>query len=129
MKPKVKNWINQLENGNIKTNTTKILYAICKHTYRGKGYTNVDELRTELNLPHQTLTAILSMVQDEGMIVMFGEVEINKSKYQKISYAKPSERESLIYNRRIDKFNQWLKRGVEGEYKDLFINFLKSIQS
>jgi hypothetical protein len=60
---------------------------------------------------------------------MFGEVEINKSKYQKIRYAKPSEREALIYNRRIEKFNQWLKRGTEGEYKDLFIKFLKSIQS
>jgi predicted transcriptional regulator len=129
MKPKVKNWIKQLENGNIKTNTTKILYAICKHTYRGKGYTNVNQLRTELNLPHQTLTAILSMVQDEGMIDMFGEIEINKNKYQKIRYAKPGEREALVYNRRIEKFNQWLKRGTEGEYKDLFIKFLKSIQS
>ena len=111
MKPKVQNWITQLQNGVIKTKTTRILKTIHSHTNK-KGFTTIHELREELNFPHQTLTAILSMVQDEGMIDMFGEYKIGDTIFQKIRYARPSERQHLIYLREKDKFIQWCKRGL-----------------
>tara|TARA_R110002124_G_scaffold212856_9_gene378998 strand:- start:5282 stop:5671 length:390 start_codon:yes stop_codon:yes gene_type:complete len=112
MKPKVRNWINQLENGVIKSKTTTILYAIHSHT-KNKGFTTVYELRNELPFPHQTLTAILSMVQDEGLIAMYGEEKINDSLFQKIRYARPEERTQLIYLREHEKFTQWVVRGLK----------------
>ena len=111
MKPKVKNWITQLQSGVIKTKTTIILKAIHSHTNKS-GYTTIHELREELDYPHQTLTAILSMVQDEGMIEMFDQVLIDETFFQKIRYALPNEREGLIEKRELEKFVQWCKRGL-----------------
>jgi predicted transcriptional regulator len=123
MKPKVKNWLNQLNNGIIQSNTTKIIYQIHYHTFKVKGYTNVDELRTELNIPHQTLTAILSSIQDEGLVKSWGEVKIGETCFQKLSYARPEEREDLVKARRKEKLTQWIKRGKE-EFNDLLPNAL-----
>ena len=78
MKPKVKNWIEQLRSGNIKTNTTKLLLAIHTHTYKGRGYTHIHELRKELQMSHQSLTAILSNVMDEGMVERSEERRVGK---------------------------------------------------
>jgi hypothetical protein len=124
MKPKVKNWLKQLNNGVIKSKTTLLIYKIHWHTHKGKGYTNVDELRTELKMPHQTLTAILSTIQDEGLVKSYGEVVNGGTAYQKLSYAQPHEREELIKQRRIEKFQQWVKRGKE-EFRDLMPYNLK----
>ena len=119
MKPKVKNWLKQLNNGVIKSKTTRIIFEIHLHTFKGKGYTTIDELRNELKMAHQTLTAIVSNIQDEGLIVTFGEVENETgSVFQKIRYARTEEREELVRQRRIEKLSQWIKRGRE-EFNDL----------
>lgn len=119
MKPKVQNWLKQLNNGVIKSKTTRIIYEIHKHTFKGKGYTTIDELRKDLNMPHQTLTAIVSNIQDEGLIAMYGEVENEAGNvFQHIRYARPEEREDLVRARRIEKLSQWIKRGRE-EFNDL----------
>lgn len=119
MKPKVKTWLKQLNQGVIKSKTTRIIYEINKHSYNGKGYTTIDELRTDLKMAHQTLTAIVSSIQDEGLIVTFGEVTNEQgSVFQKIRYARPEERDDLVRARRIEKLAQWIKRGKE-EFNDL----------
>jgi len=118
MKPKVKNWLDQLNKGIIKTNTTKIIYEIHKHTFRGKGYITIDELRRDLNMAHQTLTAIVSSIQDEGIIKSIGEIDINDRPFSKLAYAEKSERNHLILKRRKEKLSQWIKRGKE-EWLDL----------
>lgn len=118
MKPKVKNWLNQLNNGTIESKTTRIIYQIHFHSYKGKGYTSVDELRKELNMPHQTLTAILSVIQDEGLVKSWGEVVVDETSYQKLTYSYPEEREGLVKMRRKEKLSQWIKRGRE-EFSDL----------
>lgn len=119
MKPKVKNWLKQLNNGVIKSKTTRIIFEIHKATYKGKGFTTIDELRKDLNMAHQTLTAIVSNIQDEGLIVTFGEIENETgSVFQKIRYARAEERDELVRQRRIEKLSQWIKRGRE-EFSDL----------
>lgn len=119
MKPKVQNWLKQLNNGVIKSKTTRIIFEIHKATYKGKGFTTIDELRKDLNMAHQTLTAIVSNIQDEGLIVTFGEIENETgSVFQKIRYARAEERDELVRQRRIEKLSQWIKRGRE-EFSDL----------
>ena len=119
MKPKVKTWLNQLNAGVIKSKTTQIISEIHKHSYKGKGYTTIDELRTELKMAHQTLTAIVSSIQDEGLIVTYGEVTNEQgSAFQCIRYARPEERDNLVRARRVEKLAQWIKRGKE-EFNDL----------
>jgi len=119
MKVKVKNWLKQLNNGEIKSKTTRIIYEIHKHTFKGKGFTTIDELRKDLSMAHQTLTAIVSNIQDEGLIATYGEIQ-NESGgiFQHIRYAGHEEREYLIRERRIEKLSQWIKRGRE-EFNDL----------
>lgn len=119
MKAKTKNWLNQLNAGVIKSKTTQIIFEIHKHSFKGKGYTSIDELRTDLKMAHQTLTAIVSSIQDEGLIVTYGEITNEQgSIFQKIRYARPEERDDLVYARRIEKLAQWIKRGKE-EFNDL----------
>jgi DNA-binding MarR family transcriptional regulator len=119
MKVKVKNWLEQLNNGEIKSKTTRIIYEIHKHTFKGKSFTTIDELRKDLNMAHQTLTAIVSNIQDEGLIVTFGEIENETgSVFQKIRYARTEERDELVRQRRREKLSQWIKRGRE-EFNDL----------
>ena len=119
MKVKVKNWLKQLNNGEIKSKTTRIIYEIHKHTFKGKGFTTIDELRKDLSMAHQTLTAIVSNIQDEGLIATYGEIQ-NESGgiFQQIRYARHEEREDLIQERRREKLSQWIKRGRE-EFNDL----------
>jgi DNA-binding MarR family transcriptional regulator len=119
MKPKVKTWLKQLNQGVIKSKTTQIIFEIHKHSYKGKGYTTIEELRTDLKMAHQTLTAIVSSIQDEGLIVTYGEVTNEQgSAFQKIRYARAEERDNLVRARRIEKLAQWIKRGKE-EFNDL----------
>jgi DNA-binding MarR family transcriptional regulator len=119
MKPKVKTWLNQLNAGLIKSNTTQVIYEIHKHSFKGKGYTTIDELRTDLKMAHQTLTSVISNIQDEGLIETYGEVTNEQgSAFQKIRYARPEERDNLVRARRVEKLAQWIKRGKE-EFNDL----------
>ena len=117
MKPKVKNWIEQLRSGNIKTNTTKLLLAIHTHTYRGRGYTHINELRKTLEISHQSLTAILSNVMDEGMVEDYGEIKVDDTFYSKLRYTRPEDRDMRVELRREKKYQDWLKRGIE-EFND-----------
>jgi len=115
MKPKVLNWIKQLQNGEIDKKIILILNEIHRHTNSktGKGFTNISELRTDLQMAHQSLTAILSQVQDEGMIDMYGEIDVDGTLYQKIRYAREHEREGLILKRKKEKYIKWLRVGID----------------
>ena len=118
MKPKVKNWLDQLNKGIVNTNITKIIWQTHYHTRKGKGYTTIDELRRELNLPHQTLTANLSAIEDEGILKADGEVVVNGTHYSKYKFSEKHERSALVDKRRKEKLSQWVKRGKE-EWIDL----------
>ena len=50
MKPKVQTWLKQLNEGVIKSKTTRIIFEIHKNTYKGKGFTTIEELRKDLNM-------------------------------------------------------------------------------
>ena len=81
MKPKVKTWFNQIESGMITSNTTKILNYIMNHN----GCTILN-MRRDLLCSHQTMTAIISILMDEGLVKAIGEIEVDGSHYSKFCY-------------------------------------------
>lgn len=130
MKAKVKTWIRNVENGMIKSTTDRVLFNIYRATKQRTEFTDLfnsvdsgsvstDELRVLLDLKHQTLTAILSQLQDEGVIKVVGEHERGDSVYSKWAYVNENyEREALAEERRREKFTQWMDRGLN-EFWDL----------
>lgn len=130
MKAKVKTWIRNVENGMIKSNTDRVLFNIYRATKQRTEFTDLfnsvdsgsvstDELRVLLDLKHQTLTAILSQLQDEGVIKVVGEHERGDSVYSKWAFVNENyEREALAEERRREKFTQWMDRGLN-EFWDL----------
>jgi len=104
MKPKVKTWLNQIESGMISTNTTRILNYIMHHS----GHT-IWDMRSNLNISHQTLTAIISNLMDEGLVKSSGEVEVDSSHYSKLFFVQNEvERKHQIDSRRSEKFSRLL---------------------
>lgn len=104
MKPKVKTWLKQIESGMIATNTTKILHFIMRH-----DGCNIYQMRENLNISHQTLTAIISVLMDEGLVRASGEIEIDGSHYSKLFYLFDRlKQEEQIEQRRIEKFERML---------------------
>jgi DNA-binding transcriptional ArsR family regulator len=121
MKAKVRTWVNNVENGYISNRTEYILSEIYKKTVAiktdlfaaGSGRVSTDELRESLKIPHQTLTAVLSQLQDEGLIYVAGEKEKGSECYSYWSYTfGNTKRLRLIDERKKEKFNAWIKRGL-----------------
>jgi DNA-binding transcriptional ArsR family regulator len=88
------------------------------------------ELRNNLELSHQTLTAILSVLQDEGLIKVVGEWSLNNSVFSLWQYVYSNyERAELKEARMYEKYEAWIKRGREDFSElmptDLFISINK----
>lgn len=126
LKPKVQTWINNVNNGRINSKTEKILSFIYQRTIydgvaqdlfnRQLGKISTDDLREKLGYTHQTLTAILSNLQDEGVIKVVGEKYVGSEVYSYWMYETNSTQ--ILINkeeREREKFVAWLKRADEFE--------------
>jgi DNA-binding transcriptional ArsR family regulator len=112
MKPKVKTWLNQIESGMISSNTTRILHYIMMHD----GCT-ILHMREDLLCSHQTLTAIISALMDEGLVKSIGEIEVDGSHYSRMKYVSDSvDRIMQMNKRREEKFHRFILS--MGEYLD-----------
>lgn len=117
MKPHVQNWLRQLDNGILKVKTVIVLDYIKRN-----NITDVYELRYALNMPHQTLTGLLSNIMDEGLVKVIGEREVNGMKYSKLCFVDDAdERERVIEARKKIMYHQWLKQG-----KTRYLNLMSS---
>lgn len=126
MKAKVKTWLRNIENGNIANNTEKILHTIKEYTPHNDRYDqnnfkqgiNTDALRNMTGIPHQSLTAILSVLHDEGLIKPIGEVEKDQSWYSIWAFIHDLEYRKRVQRlREQEKYVKWLKKA--DEYMDL----------
>ena len=125
MKAKTKTWIAQVESGNLKTNMAIVLDHIMKRNNNGLD-SDIYNMRNQLKLPHQTLTGTMSLLADEGLIVEIGQMQIEGSTYTRWAYVTDETKRKIIsHNRLVDKFNQWVKRGVE-EYAYLMSDNVKN---
>ena len=104
MKPKVKTWLNQIESGMISSNTTRILHYIMMND----GIT-ILHMREDLLCSHQTLTAIISNLMDEGLVKSIGEIEVDGSHYTKLCYiSNDVDRINQIDKRKEEKFHRFI---------------------
>ena len=119
MKAKVKTWIENVENGNFKSYSERVLNEIKKNTPEMNG-TYIDfikkgistyQLRDKLNISHQTLTSRLSELNDEGLIKVVGQIVIDEINYSICAYVRDLNEQTLIStSRRLEKYMQWLKK-------------------
>ena len=106
MEPKIKNLLNQIATGQIKTNEAKILNFIIEN----KG-AHINGMRFGLNMQHQTLTARLSVLEDFGILYKSGT--INNGNHSVWSY-EPDEKKQAenSMKRQRQLFNIWRKQGI-----------------
>jgi len=119
MKASVKNWLTNLENGNITNFSEKVLKEVKDNT-RLYNYEPSDSekkgistyaLRESTGMSHQTLTSRLSQLNDEGLIRVIGQVEINEKHYSVYEFIFDDYfRKVTITLRKKEKFAQWLKK-------------------
>jgi transcription initiation factor IIE alpha subunit len=137
LKPKVQTWINNVKNGRINSKTEKILSFIYQRTMyfgtaqdlfnRHPGMIATDDLRERLGYTHQTLTAILSNLQDEGVIKVVGEKAKGSEVYSYWTFEMdPEQIELNKENREREKFFAWCKRSVEFQ-KFLSVDLVEEI--
>jgi predicted transcriptional regulator len=111
-------FIEQLESGAIKTKTARVLSHIRSWRYSEQLLTTED-LRNHLHYSHQTLTAILSNLLDLGMIKITGTVRTPGGTFSSYEYVINKEEQiKLERERKAEKYEQWLKRGLE-DFNDL----------
>ena len=102
--PRIETWIRNLENGNITNKTMVVLSYIKKHPN-----TDIREICTVCDLPHQTVTACLSNIMDEGVVKVVGEREHGKSLFSTLLFVNDQqERYRLKHARIIAKMEKWV---------------------
>ena len=120
MKAKVKTWLFNLQSGNLKTKNEKILNAIWKYTDE-RGGISTKRLRDISGYPHQTLTSVLSLLHDEGIIKVVGQVKDTKTEsfYSVYQFAEPKERNEISIMSKREKFNKTIERLMSAEFDEL----------
>lgn len=113
-KAKIKTYLIALHNGDIRNNQLEALDFI----HRNPG-TTIHEMRKELAIAHQSLTPVVSMLMDVGIIKEVGQEKIKDSHYSKFAFVhEAEEQDRLAAERKKDKFTQWMAMGRK-EFGDL----------
>lgn len=109
MNAKISNYLNALQNGLINTTSLKIL----KYT-KANEVTTLHHLRKNLNHSHQTITASLSYLMDDGLIYEVGTTTVNMKQYSLLKFTDDLETIKINQNRRLNvKKLRWLNRVEE----------------
>lgn len=125
----IKSLLEQIESGQLRTDRAIILNYIKKNTEKKKPTTVLD-LRNRLMIPHQTMTARLTGLEDLGVIYKDGEIKVRDTNYC-CFYFEPCtlKRFENIKKIRTEKFEKWIKKA--NEFEDLIgrnkMNLLKKL--
>jgi len=111
LKPKIQTWLRQIELGNLKSNHAKVL----NYLKNKQSFSNIHQMRIDLNMAHQSLTATISILMDHGLVKSIGDgVSIKGNIYSELSFViEDWERELLQHMRKKEKFKQWLAKGID----------------
>lgn len=105
MKPKIQALLDQIRSGKMQTHKAWILNYIM----RNPGATKV-QIGKELRIPHQTVTARLSDLEDMGLIEAKGEYQ----PYSKFYYIEDPQGQKLHRAKRAaEKLEAWAKKGMD----------------
>lgn len=111
MKASKQTWLANIANGKIKSNTEVVLATIIDQT--DTGGVDLLKLRVLTGIQHQTLTACLSKLHDEGLIKIIDVVEFMDNYYSVYVFvADPVEQKQLAHDREKEKILNWLKQGI-----------------
>lgn len=110
---KTQNFIRQMETGKISENAKRILRFVFDHPG-----TTIFMMRNQMNIAHQSLTASISQIMDDGRIYIDGTEEHDGNKYSKL-FVETDERQIAKNQnaRRMDRFTKWLNQ--MDEFSDL----------
>ena len=80
---KITAWIQQIESGQTLANEAKIIKFM-----RGRQTSDIEEMKSLLNIKHQTLTSRVSNLEDLGILTKVGKCKMDKfSEYQYVGDA------------------------------------------
>lgn len=114
LKAKVKNWLRLIESGDLKNNTVKVLSFVMQNPH-----TDIDSIRKELKMPHQTATSRISELMDAGLVKEQGQRVKAGLNYSVLVFISDEREQQLIsYTRAKEKYIQWMKQGLasHGEF-------------
>lgn len=105
----VKNWLRLMGTGELENKSVRILDYIKAHPG-----TDIDTMRVQLDMPHQTITALISNLMDAGLIKFIGERrKSNDNVYSILFFVELQfERDQLKQKRLKEKFNLWIDKGL-----------------
>lgn len=110
---KTQNFIRLMESGKISGNQREIMNFVFDHPG-----TTIFEMRNRLKMPHQSLTASISQIMDDGRIFISGIQEHDGNKYSKLFIETDETKISKNSNaRRMERFQKWLNQ--MDEFSDL----------
>ena len=111
----VHNWVMLMNEGRLQNNTIKVLHYIKKNPS-----TDIERMREELKLPHQTLSSRVSELMDEGLVEIIGDRN-NKDgvNYSLIKFVEETSRQIEVKQQRLRfKYVAWVAKGIR-EFKDV----------
>ena len=130
LSPKAKAFMQQVETGDLKKNKHKVMYHLTGKIQSGGS--TISEMRQSLYMAHQTLTATLSMLEDDGQVYKNGVVHVmDPVTKRKISYSiyhaewDPELQKNHAEKRLLEKFEQWKKQGLD-KFQDIMNHDLRS---
>lgn len=101
-----------IESGALNTKTLRVLNHI--KIWGDSNQCDTDALRNSLNMPHQTITGILSNLLDIGIIKIVGENKVNNIPYSIYHYVSDTHEQKQLENtRRITKYAYYVKQGLK----------------
>lgn len=105
----VKNWLRLMGTGELENKSVRILDYIKAHPG-----TDIDTMRVQLDMPHQTITALISNLMDVGLVKFQGERrKTNDNLYSILFFVESQfERDHLKQKRLKEKFNLWIDKGL-----------------
>lgn len=105
----VKNWLRLMGTGELENKAVRILDYIKAHPG-----TDIDTMRVQLDMPHQTITALISNLMDAGLVKFQGERrKTNDNLYSILFFVESQfERDHLKQKRLKEKFNLWIDKGL-----------------
>ncbi len=109
----VANWLRLMNTGELKNKTVRVLDYI----YANPN-TDINQMREALKISHQSLTAVVSNIMDEGLVKFAGERVYGETTYSTLIFVQGSFSQAQEKARRTkEKFTLWLKQGEH--FKDL----------
>ena len=116
-------YMKNLKMGIIKTKTMEVLNFI-----KDNPNCNTDNIRSGLNMAHQTATAIISNLLDIALIKIVGDTKVKNSTFSNYLFVEDYlEQDRLEKERHLAKFKLWMQQGLSNYKEDMSSQFIFSL--